>query len=75
MRFKVGGSRFRIQCEDRVLDGPASGGKGSKGMNLLDGIRGRRRKDPHQIQDGTRTKAPTAVTNAARYIRNALRRG
>ena len=26
-------------CEDRVLDGPASGGKGSKGRNELDCIR------------------------------------
>ena len=28
-------------CEDRVLDGPASGVKGSKGGNLLDCIRGK----------------------------------
>jgi len=28
-------------CEDRVLDGPASGGKGSKGRNELDCIRGK----------------------------------
>ena len=31
-------------CEDWVLDGPASGGKGSKGRNQLDCIRGKRRK-------------------------------
>ena len=29
-----------VPCEDRVLDGPASGGKGSKGSNQLDRIRG-----------------------------------
>ena len=28
-------------CEDRVLDGPASGEKGSKGRNELDCIRGK----------------------------------
>ena len=28
-------------CEDRVLEGPASGGKGSKGRNWLDCIRGK----------------------------------
>ena len=30
-----------VVCEDRVLDGPASGDKGSKGMNQLDCIRGK----------------------------------
>ena len=29
------------ECEDRVQDGPASGGKGSKGRNYLDCIRGK----------------------------------
>ena len=28
-------------CEDRVLGGPASGGKGCKGGNLIDCIRGK----------------------------------
>ena len=30
---------FSTDCADRVLDGPASGGKGSKGMIQLDCIR------------------------------------
>ena len=33
-------------CQHRVLDGPALGGKGSKGRNWLDCIRGKRRKGP-----------------------------
>jgi hypothetical protein len=32
--------------EDRVLDSPTSGAKGSKGMNQLDCIRGKSRKGP-----------------------------
>ena len=35
-------------CEDRVLDGPASGGKGSKGGNWLDCIRGKDVSGPHR---------------------------
>ena len=36
-------------CEDRVLEGPASGGKGSKGRNWLDCIRGKRRKGAYPV--------------------------
>ena len=38
-------SRHR-HCEGRVLDGPASGGKGSKGRNELDCIRGKGVRGP-----------------------------
>ena len=36
-------------CEDRVRDGPASGGKGSKGRNYLDCIRGNGLHLPEEI--------------------------
>ena len=53
-------TRFQSKlCEDRVRDGPASGGKGFKGRNWLDCIRGKRRKGPYPcfwgcipVQDG-----------------------
>ena len=38
--LRVPALSFRVECEDRVRDGPASGGKGSKGRNSLDCIWG-----------------------------------
>ena len=43
--------------EDRVLDGPASGGKGSKGRNELDCIRGKGHEAPY-LPDGTLSVNP-----------------
>jgi len=56
-------SPFLPPCEDRVPDGPASGGKGSKGKNSLDCIRGK----------GVRPQAPPPpLTPTAAAIREAL---
>ena len=45
---KVPGAMLKDPCEDRVLEGPASGKKGSKGRNDLGCIRGKGRpvQDP-----------------------------
>jgi hypothetical protein len=40
------------RCEDRVLDGPASGGKGSKGIIWLDCIRGKDVAEPRWCMHG-----------------------
>ena len=54
-------------CEDRVRDGPASGGKGSKGRNYLDCIRGNGLHLPEEIlslnciTDSSRGYACTAL--------------
>ena len=37
-------------CEVRVLDGPASGGKGSKSRNSLDCIGGKEREGPSRTR-------------------------
>jgi len=42
------------------------------GQLRVQGLRFRVQGSGFRVQDGTRIKAPAAVTNAARYIRNAL---
>ena len=59
-------------CEDQVFDGPASGGKGSKGRNELDCIRGKRHKGlclPAGVGGGV------ASENSGPIPRKALRGG
>ena len=51
------------QCEDRVLDGLASGGKGANGRNSLDCIRGKGQRKASPI--GTTCGTALAVAKPA----------
>ena len=51
--FILGSEAAEGECEDRVLDGPASGGKDSKGRNKLGCIRGKRTEEVDEaVQEG-----------------------
>ena len=57
-RFGVRGHvASACSCEDRVLDGPASGVKGSKGTNSLNCIRGEGLKGPHRVSPAGEARA------------------
>ena len=56
-------------CEDRVLDGPASGRRGNKGRKSLDCIRGKGVSTT--IQNGASSACPPTALESTRHIQHS----